>query len=139
MAISDPVAVYNARDNVDAHLVRNYLEQNGVEAFAAMDESPYGMWMFGLLPEIHKPQVWVDRSAIELAKPLLMKYEQRLRLQAAPATGSAEREGEWIQAVCEECGTTSVFGASKDGTVQDCPHCGAYMDVGDNAFEDFDS
>jgi hypothetical protein len=139
VALSDPVAVYNARTNADAHLVCGLLEQNGIEAHVTTDESLAGVWMFGLLPEIHKPQVWIDRSAIDEAKPLLMKYEQRQRLQATPAEGSAQREGDRIEAVCEDCGKTSFFGGSKHGTVQDCPHCGAFMDVGDDALKEFDS
>jgi hypothetical protein len=120
-------------------MVCSFLEQNGIESHVTTDESPYGLWMFGLLPEIHKPQVWVDRSNLEAAKPLLMQHEERQRLHATPAKGSAERERDVIEAVCEECGKTSYFGATKNGTVQDCPHCGAYMDVGDDGCGDFDS
>ena len=138
MPIRDPVSVYNAKHNVDAQLVANYLEDNGIEAHVTFDESVVGMGILGPLSEIHKPQVWVDRSSIEAAEPLLMKYEQRQRLRATPAKDSAAREGDWVEALCEECGKKSVFGASKDGTVQDCPHCGAYIDVGDDAaLQDF--
>jgi hypothetical protein len=139
MALCDPVAVYNSRDNVEAHLMRDFLEQNGIEAYVTLDDSLAGVWMFGLLPEIHKPQVWIDQSAVEAARPLLKKFEHHQRLHATPSKRSAEREGDRIKAVCEECGKTSVFGGSKNGTVQDCPHCGAYMDVGDNGDEHLDS
>jgi hypothetical protein len=61
-----------------------------------------------------------------------MKYEQRQRLRSTPAKNSAQREGDWVQAVCEECGRKSIFGASKAGTIQDCPHCRAYLDVPDD-------
>jgi hypothetical protein len=138
VAISDPVAVYNAKNDIDAHLVCEYLQNHGIESHVTRDDSLVGTWR--LLPEIQKPQVWIDRSAVEAAKPLLMKYEQRQRLHATPAEGSAERERDYIEVVCEECGKTSVFGGSKNGTVQDCQHCGAYVDVSDDPIlDDFDT
>jgi hypothetical protein len=75
MVLSDPVAVYNAANNVDVHLICALLEENGIEAHATLDESLAGYWMFGTLPEIHNPQVWVDRSNMEAAMPLLEKFE----------------------------------------------------------------
>src|SRR3972149_6951549 len=129
MAISDPVAAYNAKDNLEAHIVRNFLEQNGVEAFATVDDSVAGVWMFGLLPEIHKPQVWVDRSAIEQARPLLEQFERNKHQHRELSARSSESDVAPIEAVCEECDRNSTFPRAKNGTVQDCPHCGAFMDV----------
>jgi hypothetical protein len=133
MAILDPVSVFNAKNNLEASQLQLMLEGEGVEAYVTFDESAVGFGMFGPLAEIHKPQVWVDRSNLEKARPLLMKYEQRQRLHSRPAKGSAERERDVIEVICEECGKSSHFGASKNGTVQDCLHCGAYVDVEDLA------
>ncbi|MBA4064556.1 MAG: hypothetical protein C0501_12760 [Isosphaera sp.] len=36
-----------------------------------------------------------------------------------------------VAAVCEECGAASEWAAAEMGTTQDCPHCGAYMDIPD--------
>ena len=133
MALRDPVAVYNAATNVEAQLVRLALIEAGVEAFATEDLSNVGIWMLGLLPEIHKPQVWVERDDMARAKPVLDQYERE-----AEGRRQADREmlsaggpvtGAQIDAVCEECGQSASFPASRSGTVQDCPHCGAYMDV----------
>ena len=52
MALRDPVAVYNAANNIEAHFVRNVLVHSGVEAFVTEDISQVGTWMFGLIPEI---------------------------------------------------------------------------------------
>jgi endogenous inhibitor of DNA gyrase (YacG/DUF329 family) len=139
LAISNPVSVFNAKNNIEAHLLQNMLADEGIEAYATFDESAVGHWMFGSLPEIHKPQVWIDRSNVDQARPLLMKFEQRQRLHSMPAKGSADREGDKIAVICEECGKTSYFGGSKNGTVQDCPHCGAYVDVEDGESQPFDS
>jgi ribosomal protein S27E len=134
MAITNPVAVYNAENNVEAELICTYLDQNGIEAHPTLDDSLAGYWLFGTLPEIHKPQVWIDQSNVEAAKPLLEEYERqavrRRSTRDEPHTGT-------IEVLCEECEKTTIFPASKKGTVQDCSHCGAFVDVGDD--EPFDS
>lgn len=37
-------------------------------------------------------------------------------------------QGEF-EVTCEECEQSITFPASAHGSVQDCPHCGAYVDV----------
>lgn len=129
MALQEPVAVYNAASNIEAQLVRNILNDAGVEAFVTEDVSQVGVWMFGLLPEIHKPQVWVDRSSLDRAKPVLEDYERRsLERQEADRKKAGPTDAV-MEAECEECGRRSAFPSAQKGTVQDCPHCGAYMDV----------
>ncbi len=128
MALQDPVAVYNASDNMAAHLVRNALVDAGVEAYVIEDLSQMGTFAGGTIPEIHKPQVWVDHSNVERAVPILEKFEQR----AAELQGDAEEQNggsSSIEAICEECGEASSFPANQRGSVQVCPHCTAYMDV----------
>jgi hypothetical protein len=44
-------------------------------------------------------------------------------------SGSAV-ETERVEVVCEECGCRASFPAQERGTVQECPKCGAYVDVG---------
>ena len=93
MAISDPVAIFNAANNSEAHVVRLLLEQNGVEASVVEDVSPVGLFMFGFLPQIHNPQVWVDLDSVELAKPILEEFEQGPSgaSQAEPDCGEEHR------------------------------------------------
>jgi len=57
MPLQNPVAVYNAANNIEAQLICNFLNDAGIEAYLTSDVSQAGTWMFGLLPEIHKPQV----------------------------------------------------------------------------------
>jgi hypothetical protein len=134
VSISDPIAVYNAKNNLEAHLVRHFLDQNGIEAHATADESPAGQWMFGLLPEIHKPQVWVDRANVEPVRALLVDFERSKDAQRRAISAGAK-----VEATCEECGTTSHFPVSQNGTLQVCPQCGAYIDVGEPTSDEFDS
>ena len=83
--------------------------------------------MFGLIPEIHKPQVWVERADIERAKPVLDEFERLAAERRRQSTDSP-----LVTVVCEECGTESSFPGTKLGTVQSCPHCSAFVDVGDD-------
>lgn len=128
MSLKDPIAAYNAESNMEAILVQRFLESEGVEAFATEDNSLVGHWMFGNLPEIHKPQVWINRSDTERVAQLLTEYEHR------KIERDAERkahEPKTIVVDCEDCGEASTFAGSLNGTVQDCPRCGSYVDVGD--------
>jgi hypothetical protein len=51
MELNDPVAVYDAAANVESHIVAMFLVEGGVNAFATVDHSLVGLWMFGTLPE----------------------------------------------------------------------------------------
>ena len=127
MALRDPVAVYNAANNMQAQFVCDALAVAGVEAYVTEDISQVGVWVGGLVPEIHKPQVWVERADVERAGPVLIEFERR----AAELRGNAaDTAGPPVEAVCEECGESASFPVAQRGTVQQCPHCGEYMDVG---------
>ena len=74
MALIDPVAVYNGADNFEISVIQNLLDAAGIEAFAVEDVSTVGAWMGGMMPEIHKPQVWIERVDLDRAKPILEEY-----------------------------------------------------------------
>jgi hypothetical protein len=132
VALRDPVAIYNAADNLEAAVLSNALVEAGIEAYFVEDVSQVGTWLGGLIPEIHKPQVWVDRTAVEQALPILRDHERRLaERRAAPAPDAT-----LVEAVCEECGGRGYFPVAQRGTVQDCPHCGTFLDVGEIAGPD---
>jgi hypothetical protein len=118
MALQDPVAVYDAANDVEAQLICNFLNEAGVEAYITEDDAQVG--------QVMKPQVWVDRSAIDSAKPILQDYERRQQRE-----GMAQADDAVVESVCEECGQRTAFSASQEGTVQTCPHCGSCMDVGE--------
>jgi Putative prokaryotic signal transducing protein len=133
MSLSDPVAVYNAASNEEAHLVKAALLGAGVEAHVTEDLSVVGGWVGGLVPEIHKPQVWVDRADVDRAGPVLEDYDRRAAERASP-----QPAGLPIEVVCEECGATNTFSTAQHGTVQQCSKCQAYLDVGEDAgFDDW--
>jgi len=131
MALEDPVAVYNATSNIEAHLVKMWLFDAGIEAFVLEDLSTAGLWMFGTLPEIHKPQVWINKADQERAQPILDQYEQDVAERNRANEQTRSDTGPPIEVVCDECDKTSLFPASQRGTIQDCPACGAFVDVGE--------
>lgn len=69
MALRDPAAAYNAANNIEALFLRDRLIEAGIEAFVIEDVSQVGAWIGGLVPEIHKPQVFVERADLERATP----------------------------------------------------------------------
>jgi hypothetical protein len=139
MALKDPFAAYNAGSNVEAHMVCGLLQDAGIEAMVIEDVSQVGVWLGGTVAEIHKPQVWIERADIERARPVLTDYDRRATERRAAEKDAGGSAGPPIQVVCEECGKRSEFPANQKGSVQSCPHCRAYVDVGDDVgFEGWD-
>jgi hypothetical protein len=126
MAFTDPVAAYTSASNLEAHLVSNLLTAADIESMVIEDVSQAGVWAGGVVSQFHKPQVWIERADLERARPVLDEFERKMIERQNSVTN-----GELIQVVCEECGTQSSFPVSQSGTVQDCPHCHNYVDVGD--------
>ena len=136
MKFKDPVAAYNAATNIEAHLVCDILVDAGVEALAVDDVSPIGVWVGGLVPEIHKPQVWIERADVERAALIIQDYEQR-NSKRRNADRAKPSEEETIEVACEECGKASTFPRSQIGSVQTCPHCWKFMDVDSSTDSNF--
>jgi hypothetical protein len=130
MSLRDPFAAYNAASNLEAHLVCGLLQDAGIQAVVIEDVSQVGVWLGGTVAEIHKPQVWIERADIERARPVLTDYERR-NAERRAAERAERAAGPPVEVVCEECGKRSEFPAAQNGTTQNCPHCGAYVDVGD--------
>ena len=128
MNLKDPVPAYNGANNLEVHMLQNLLEEAGIEAYAMDDESPVGIWMGGLIPEIHKPQVWIERDDIERARPVLDEYE-RLIVERGAADMETSTKVAPIKVTCEECHKETAFPHAQMGSVQLCPACGAYVDV----------
>jgi hypothetical protein len=130
MALKNPVAIFTATDNAEAELLRVLLVQSGIEAHSTADLSLIGSWWGGKLPGFHRPQVWIDRSEIEQATPLLKDFEGR-SIHRNARTKTSDADAAPIEIVCESCDRRTSFPASQKGSVQACPKCGAYLDVGD--------
>jgi hypothetical protein len=128
MTIAEPVPIYLAVDNLEAHLVCSILNSAGLEA-AAMDDVSYAL----TLPNLLRPRVYVNRADLERAKPIIEEY-----VQSRDPRRRSEPSGPPILVTCEECGKVSKFPPEQSGTVQECLHCHAYVDVGDDTpFDDW--
>src|SRR5262249_49187753 len=71
-------------------------------------------------------EVWVHDEALA---PEAVKRLEDFQRQRAEQAAEAARSGP-IEVVCEECGAAATFPAVQTGTVQECPECGAFLDVG---------
>jgi hypothetical protein len=67
MELRDPIVAYDAATNVEAQLMKMLLTEAGIDAYASEDHSTAGVWMFGVMPELHKPQVWVSSRDLDRA------------------------------------------------------------------------
>jgi hypothetical protein len=128
MPLRDPVAIYTAANNVEAHLICEALHNAGIDAHPVEDVSQVGTWMFGLVSQIHKPQVWIERADVETAKPILEEYERRAKA-TRDANNAKRGSSDTIVVVCEDCGKGWRYPIEQEGSVQNCPFCGAYVDV----------
>lgn len=125
MDLKNPIVAYTANGNLEAHSVVQWLESNGVASYAVEDNSGVSLFAFGTISQFHKPQVFIDKSDTDRARELLRQFEdqrekRRHELDDAPPVTSE----------CEDCGASSDFPASQNGTTQNCPVCHAFMDVG---------
>lgn len=128
MALVDPVKVYVASSNIKAEMTCRLLQAAGIEAFAGKDTSPAGLWVGGTIPGVFDAGVFVSKTDADRAMEVIRAQE---RLEAERATA----QGADVEATCEDCGKTATFPAAQRGSVQDCPHCGAMLDVGEVTLE----
>jgi hypothetical protein len=76
-------------------------------------------------------EVWVaDAAHAEPARALIEEQREAIAALREREARRAARTGT-VTAVCDECGKSSDWPASDMGKTQDCPHCGAYMDIPD--------
>jgi hypothetical protein len=119
VALRNPVPVYTAASGIEASQLCDALEEAGIEAQLNEDVARAGV----PVPPPQGPRVWVDRADEGRARSALEDYERRLlgRPRGGPGGG--------VRAACEECGKSWTFPWSQRGSVQECPGCGAYVDV----------
>jgi len=132
LELTDPVMAYTATTNLEAHMLVNMLQSEGIAAHVVEDQSGMSLWSFGTISQFHQPNVWVNQSDAERAGVLLLKFEESKR-KRNNLKGRARGQ---IRVVCEECNEITTFPESLGGTTQDCSHCHAYVDVGDLPWEE---
>lgn len=122
--------VYVADSPAQGEAVVAFLAGEGIPA-RVMDEatlgglagltffSPTGAALEGL-------QVWVlDEVHIDQARAQLARFD------AARIAHRSAHVGETVQVTCEHCGMVCTFPGERRGGIEDCPHCGEYIDIPD--------
>jgi len=125
----DPHCVFVTDDPGVADVVVTLLGHEGIHA-QVMDRGTLG----GLLGLTVWSKTGVSADGVEVwvgdldDAPRARKLVAAMDAQKAKRREVSEQLGP-VNAVCEECGAVTTFPAKDRGTVQDCPHCGEYLDV----------
>jgi len=120
MLYRDPKCVFVANNVGQADIVAGWLEEHGFPAEVMTREM-----MGGLGPALTAMtgiEVWIVDPA-QAPEAIRVLGEHAVELVIKTQTGSP------LEVVCEECGKTSTFPPQQRGSVQNCPHCSAYIDV----------
>jgi Putative prokaryotic signal transducing protein len=132
MYYRDPKCVFVGDILGLAHAVVAHLSGHGIEA-QVMNEMTLGgfegltAWLPGKA-SLRGLEVWVvNPNDAERARRIIAENDEELKR----AQDSRSRRTDPVTAICEECGHSATFPPSEQGTVQDCPHCGQYIDVPD--------
>jgi hypothetical protein len=123
------VEIYRAENGYQAQRFARALEEAGIKAeiqgtiLHPAAETAANL-LTGVTPWWDAPRILVFAENAERAKQLLLELEERERNEVAVREG-----GPGIEVVCEKCGQRSTYPGAQRGSVQDCQHCGAYVDV----------
>ena len=121
MPYRDPRCVFVASSFNQADVVAAWLQGHGI-ATEVMNRETMGGLVSPVLMGVTGVEVWVmDPAFAPEGIRLLGEHALELRVQ--------KPDGPPVEVACEECGKTSTFPAEERGSVQNCPHCGAYLDV----------
>lgn len=130
MPIQDKVCVHVAGSMGDAVVTAACLSSRGIPA-RVMDAMTLGglEGIVSIAGSISSRgiQVWIeDPSQLEEAREVLREH------LANQTQRTAQRDaGGPIEMACDKCGKQLKFSAAQRGTVEECPRCGNYMDVGE--------
>jgi hypothetical protein len=136
MSESRLVEVYRAKNATQAHMLVTALEEAGIKAEVQGENlHPLSLTAVNLISDSPlwwaAPRILVLDKDAERAGQLLLEWEARERMKAQQTEGMPP-----VDAVCENCGRRCSFPASQQGSVQECPQCGGFIDVGDEDSSD---
>lgn len=126
MISRDPKCVFVGNNAAESTVLANWLEHQGIST-QVMDTLTHG-GLAGLTAWTGTSnrgiEVWVvSPEDAAKARDLIAENEEIVSASAPPDDETT------VLAFCEECGRSSEFPGNCRGTIQDCPHCGRYMDV----------
>jgi len=110
--------VYNARDSMDANLLRGLLAQEEIRAVVQGEALEETWGDLNLSPEA-LPSVWVDDADVERALPIVDEYRKRDASDAdvpdEAVEAAADARPKWL---CHNCGQ------KVEEQFTQCWHCG---------------
>lgn len=110
--------------SAEAEACKLLLEQKGIRVFLADDNLVRTNWF--LSNAIGGAKLQVAAPDAERAAKILEDYE------ASQKKPPAKTGKENVTFACQECGDRITFPADRCGHVENCPSCGAYVDVPDD-------
>ena len=132
MELHDPVAIYTAASDLEAYEIVELLQGAEIPAQVIEDMN----LLDGLNPPVHAAKVWVSSRDMERATAVTQAYEARIQQRELAHHVPVDLQSEWIDARCDKCGTVTRYAPIQKGTVENCPNCYAFMDIGSDV--DFD-
>ena len=132
MELHDPVAIYTAASDLEAYEIVELLQGAEIPAQVIEDMN----LLDGLNPPVHAAKVWVASADLERATAVTRGYEARVQQRDLAHHVAVDLNSEWIDARCDKCGTVTRYAPIQKGTVENCPNCYAFMDIGNDV--DFD-
>jgi hypothetical protein len=133
MSEPNPETVFVVESSRIAEAVVGLLAANGIAAEVFTDATQTIAEPVTGVSEVSPAERFEIRVSVpakaEEARTLLTSAEnaaimQKIREQRQQRTGT-------VTATCEECGESSEWPADTMGTTDNCPNCGAYMDIPD--------
>jgi hypothetical protein len=123
----DPRCVFVAESLAQAEAVIGWLGGKDIAAQVIEEHTLGGLDGLNILTGVGARgwEIWVERPEVaDQARRLVADYEAEKKAERDSRTGM-------VAAVCEECGKTSMYPAREQGTIQNCLHCRAMLDVPD--------
>ena len=134
MELHDPVAIYSAASDLEAYEIVELLQGAEIPAQVIEDMNLFD----GLNPPVHAAKVWVSSRDLERATAVTRGYEARIQQRELVSHVPVDLQSEWIDARCDKCGTVTRYAPIQKGTVENCPKCYAFIDIGsDVEFDDW--
>ncbi len=137
MAEENARAIFVSDEERAVELISNFLQEKGIEVEIVhhMPESDgMGLTPFASSGSSNHLEVLVkDVEKLQDARQLLTRYSGEILEQAQVV----DLQPAQVVVECDDCEETNVYPGELQGTVQECEHCGSYLDVpgGDDQYD----
>ncbi|MCR9117937.1 MAG: hypothetical protein NXI22_13455 [bacterium] len=119
--MADLVTVASCDTVAEADTVKLVLEREGFEVYLSNDGIVAMDWLIS--NAVGGVLVQVPDDLAEKATKFMSEYREREQQRRAEADLSV------VDCVCHACGAKLEFAGSRRGRTEDCPKCGAFIDV----------